>query len=47
MSASTVDAAACGALGCTTTEDLRRVTVDDVTRTLCPNCAKRFREVKA
>jgi len=33
---------ACGALGCKKTDDLEQVTVDGVTRTLCPSCREGF-----
>lgn len=47
MSADTVNAVACGALGCTATENLQRYRQDGVVRTLCPSCGERFTEGSA
>lgn len=47
MSADTVDAVACGALGCTNSQELQRYEQDGVVRTLCPSCGERFTEGNA
>lgn len=44
MSTDITDAVACGALGCTNTENLQRYTSGGAVRTLCPGCGERFTE---